>query len=385
VRRIPASLLMISFISACNAEGPRDGAIFGSPNATVVKAETETATATNERYAVIEVNKSVAASVSRRLISENRKSFFSDSPARAVVIGPGDTLGISIVSSNSTGFVDYSGNSLNPISTASLPSQEVSSDGTVSVPPLGRLLAKGKTIQSFEEFASKQLGEVLVDPTVIVQLIERKSARVTVTGKVGAPGTVPLSTTESRLIDMITAAGGPAIRSGDLEVTLVRGGRRATITMDQLYNNPAYNIAALPGDMISIESPSRQITVLGAFASNSTFDFDKGSASLADAMGRIGGLINNRAKLKGVYLYRETPRSTLVELGADVSGFSTAVVPTIYSFDFTEPTVFFTAKAFELADGDILYTSESVLSEVNSLIAALSPWIGSPSQFISEN
>lgn len=381
MQKITASLLMAVLLSACNAEGPRDGAIFRSPNATILKSEVEA----DARYAVIEVNKSIAASVSRGLISEDRKNFFSDSPAGAVVIGPGDTLGISIVSSNSSGFVDFSGNSLNPISTASLPPQEVSSDGTVSVPPLGRLSAQGKTIQSFEKFASAQLGEVLVDPTVIAQLIERRSARVTVTGKVGAPGTVPLSTTESRLIDMITAAGGPTIRSEDLEVTLIRGGRSATITMDQLYNNPAYNITALPGDRISIESPNRQITVLGAFATNSTIDFDRVSVTLADAMGRIGGLVANRARLKGVYLYRETPLATLVELGADVSGFSTEIVPTIYRFDFTEPTVFFTARVFELADGDILYTTESTLSEIDSFISAVSPWIGPPSQIASQN
>lgn len=380
--RIPVCLLMIGFFSACTFEGPRDGAITRSANATVYKAEPDQSF--DEPYAVIAVDKSVAVSVNRGLISEERKSFFSDSPARAVVIGPGDTLGISIVSSNSTGFVDATGNSLNPISTASLPSQEVSSDGTVSIPPLGRLLAKGKTVQSFEEFASNQLGQVLVDPTVLVQLLDRKSARVTVTGKVGAPGTVSLSTTESRLIDMITAAGGPGTRSEDLEVTLVRGGRRATITMDELYDNRSYNIVALPGDIISIESRNRQITMLGASASNSTVEFDKSNVSLAEAMGEFGGL-GPRSKPEGVYVYRETPRATLAELGVDVTGFSTTVVPTIYSFDFTEPTVFFTAKVFEMADGDILYVSENLLSEVNTLITALSPWIGSPSQSISQN
>jgi len=377
VRGFPLILMMMGFLSACNGEGPRDSAIVSSPNATVVEAEAQ------ERYAVIEVNKSVATSVSRNLIAQDRGGFFAQASAGEVVIGPGDTLGISIVSSNTNGFVDFAGNSLNPISTASLPSQEVSSDGMVNVPPLGRVLAKGKTVQTFEQFVAEQLGDVLVDPAVIVQLMDRKSARVTVVGKVGAPGTVSLSTTESRLIDMITAAGGPAIRSEDLEVTLIRNGRSATISMDQLYNTRAYNISALPGDVISVESRSREITVLGAFATNTTIEFDKGTASLADAVGRFGGLVNNRAKLKGVYLYRETPRTTLAKLGVDVSVFPAAVVPTIYSFDFTEPTVFFTAKAFEIADGDILYTSESVLSEVNSVITALSPWLGSPYQYTS--
>ncbi len=137
--------------------------------------------------------------------------------------------------------------------------------------------------------------------------------------------------------------------------------------------------------LCQVQNTSRQITVLGAFTTNSTIDFDRVSVTLADAMGRIGGLVANRARLKGVYLYRETPRTTLVELGADVSGFSTEIVPTIYRFDFTEPTVFFTARVFELADGDILYTTESALSEIDSFISAVSPWIGPPSQIASQN
>lgn len=370
MRNIPFFLLMTGFLSACNGEGPRDTAILRSPNATVFESESV------ERYAVIEVNKSVATIVSRNLISEGRGGFFAQRSAGPVVIGPGDLLEISIVSSNSSGFVDIAGNSPNPISSASLPAQEVSSDGMVNVPPLGLVVAKGNTVQSFEQSVARQLSDVLVEPSVIVRLIDRKSARVTVVGQVGAPGTVSLTTTESRLIDMITAAGGPAIRTEDLMVTLIRHGRSATISMDQLYNNRAYNISALPGDVISVESRVREITVLGAFATNTTIEFEKGTASLADAIGQFGGLIYDRAKLKGVYLYRETPRATLAALGVDVSGFPTVIVPTIYAFDFTEPTVFFTAKAFEISDGDILYTSESGLSEINSVIAAISPWLG---------
>jgi polysaccharide export outer membrane protein len=372
MRGIFLCFLTLTVLAACSGYGPRDPAILNTKNATVLKSGPE------EPYAVIEVSKAVARKVSSDLVTYKKTDFFNQSGPSPVVIGPGDTLSISIVSSNNTGFLDFAGGSLSPISTTTLPPQEVSSDGTVNVPPLGRLLARGKSVQSFENFVRRKLSEVLVDPSVIIQLTNRKSARVTVLGAVQAPGAVSLSTTENRLIDMITAAGGPTDRPEDLSFTLIRKGRSATIPLDHLYNAPAYNISALPGDVISVMKPQKEVTVLGAFGSNTKVRIDGPSVSLAESIGQFGGLIRNRARLTGVYVYRETPKATLAALGADVSMYAGEAVPTVYKFDFTKPTVFFTADEFQIADGDILYTTQSTLSEINDVITSISPIIAAP-------
>lgn len=369
------SLLTVTlsiFLAACSGEGPRDHAITGAAN---VKLEVA---AKGEPYAVIEVNRRVAETTSAALVKHRNAGFFRQTGPAPVVIGPGDTLSISIVSSSDAGFVDFVTSSISPISTASLPPQEVSSDGTVNVPPLGRVLARGKTVQSFENFVRRRLSEVLVDPSVIVQLTSRRSARVTVVGAVQAPGAVPLSTTDTQLIDIITAAGGPADRTENLEVTLIRAGRSATLLLDDLYSNPAYNISALPGDVISVKRPLTEVTVLGAFASNAQVSLEGPAVSLSKALGQFGGFARNRAKLKGVYVYRETEKTTLAALGVNVSGFAGHTVPTIFKFDFTEPTAFFTADSFLIADDDILYTTQSVLSEIRDVISALSPITAAP-------
>ncbi len=362
-------------LAACSGDGPHERSIANSPNATLLKTESE------EPFALIHVNKAVALKVSEDLKSLRYSGFFRQSGSAPIVIGPGDTLSISIVSSNIGGFVDFAGGSLNPISTASLPPQEVSSEGTVSVPPIGRLLARGKTVQSFETFVRRKLSEVLVDPSVIIQMTNRNSARVTVMGAVQAPRAVSLSTTESRLVDMITAAGGPAGRPEDLDFTLIRAGRSATIPLAKLYNTPAYNISALRGDVLSIERPQREVTVLGSFASNTRVSIEGQSVSLTEAIGQFGGLVRTRARLRGVYVYRETPKTTLAALGTDVSKFAGMSVPTVYKFDFTDPTAFFIADEFQIADGDILYTTQSVLSEINDVITSISPIIAAPQSF----
>jgi hypothetical protein len=55
-------------------------------------------------------------------------------------------------------------------------------------PPIGRLRAAGQTIQSFEALLERRLGEVLIEPSVIVELIDRQSARVNVVGQVAGGG-----------------------------------------------------------------------------------------------------------------------------------------------------------------------------------------------------
>lgn len=372
MRIVLFGLVLSTLLTACSGEGPRDAAIVGSANATLLK------TIEAQPYAVIEVNEAVATAVSHNLVANRYAGFFKQSGPAPVVIGVGDTLSISIISSSNTGFVDFAGGSLNPISTSNLPPQEVSSDGTVNIPPIGRLLARGKSVQSFENLVRRKLSEVLVDPSAIVQLSDRKSARVTVVGAVQAPGAIPLSATESKIIDIITAAGGPSGRTEDFDVTLTRRGRSATISMDHLYKTAGYNISARPGDIISVNSPLTEVTVLGAFATNTKVRLEGHSVSLTEAIGQFGGLARSRAKLKGVYVYRKTPRTTLASLGTDVSPFAGKSIPTIYKFDFTKPTAFFVADEFELAHGDILYTTQSVLSEINDVISAIVPIAQAP-------
>lgn len=360
------------FLLSCTGEGPHQRAIKNSDQATTLKATTEVP------FAVVEVSEVVAKRISSDLRKREYSGFFKKTALPPVVIGVGDTLSISIVSADNGGFVDFASSSLNPISTASLPPQEVTSDGNVNVPPVGRLYARGKSVQNFENFVAEKLSAILVDPSVIVQLSNRKSARVTVLGEVGGPGAVSLSTTDTNLIDMITAAGGPRAKPEDLDITLTRNGRSASIALDHLYETPAHNIPALPGDVILVDKPYREVTVLGSFAESSTVRLEGQDVSLSEAIGQFGGLVRRRVQLKGVYVYRRTPKSTLAALGSDVSAFQEDIVPTVYRFDFRKPTAFFTADEFELADGDILYATQSELSEINDVISALSPIINAP-------
>ena len=313
-----------------------------------------------------------------------KTGFFSNAAPGALAIGVGDTIAVTIVSTSETGYLDFANSSVSPISTTPLPPQVVNAAGSLNVPPLGRVPAAGMTLAEFEADLAARLGEVLIEPTVIVELVERESARVTVVGAVGAPGTVSLSDTDARLVDMIAAAGGPTSRPEDLLVRLSRHGRSASITMSDLFDNPRYNIRALPGDILTIQPPDRKLIVLGASGSNQTIRFDEPTVSLADAIAQAGGLVPRRADKRGVFVYRNVAPPLVSAAGADLPPRFGQMVPTIFRFDLSEPTALFAAGSFEIEDGDILYVSNSLNDEIDAVIGAISPFVPTVDEYVRD-
>jgi len=61
--------------------------------------------------------------------------------------------------------------------------------GVVTGPQRGRVRAAGQTIQAFETFLTRRLSDVLINPTAVVQMVDRNSATVSIVGQVGGPGT----------------------------------------------------------------------------------------------------------------------------------------------------------------------------------------------------
>jgi len=359
-------------LSACAGGGPGTRAILGEAESTVAsRAETLP-------YIVVDVDESIATVVAQSL--DVMPQFFGDTRPEPVIIGVGDTVQVSIVTSSETGFLDFTTASISPISTTSLPPQTVRESGMLNIPPIGRLRAAGQSIQSFEALLERRLGEVLIEPSVIVELVDRQSARVNVVGQVAGGGAIPLTEVNTRLIDVIVAAGGPSGRSEDIVVRLSRRGTTHTVTLQQLYEHPRFNIIVQPGDVIALEAADRKFTVLGA-TGNQTLRFDEQEVTLAEALSQSGGLQSPRADRTGVFLYRRVPRDVLVSLGAEVGHIPGYEVTTIFRFDFTNPNVLFTADEFRVADGDILYVADSVNANISNVLSVLTNFVPAPVEF----
>ena len=104
----------------------------------------------------------------------------------------------------------------------SAPTVAVGSDGTISLPLIGEVMAQGKTATELaREIEGKLSPRYLVSPSVTVNVAQIVSSRVTVDGEVNSPGVFAISG-PTTLLDVIAMAKGTT-RLADLdEVAVLR-------------------------------------------------------------------------------------------------------------------------------------------------------------------
>lgn len=83
----------------------------------------------------------------------------------------------------------------------------VRSDGKISLPLVGEVLAAGRTPPQLEQDVTTKLKGYITDPEVTVIVQQMNSQKYNIFGEVGKPGTFPLLA-ETRIMDAIAAAGG---------------------------------------------------------------------------------------------------------------------------------------------------------------------------------
>lgn len=117
-------------------------------------------------------------------------------------------------------------------------------------------------------------------------MVKNVTDKVTVAGEVS--GAVPLSVGGDRLLDVVVAAGGAAAAGAaaggaaeggvkapvwDTFVRLSRDGVTETIPMESLVSDPAENIYAWPGDILTVLNVPQTFSVFGATTTNSDVPF----------------------------------------------------------------------------------------------------------------
>src|SRR6202035_1923432 len=137
----------------------------------------------------------------------------------------------------------------------------------------------------------------------------------TVTGEVIAGARVPLSLKGDRLLDLIAAAGGARAPVYETFVRLSRDGITATIPMEALVSDPAENIYAYPGDVLTLVRLPQSFTVFGATGVNTQVNFTAERMTLVEALAKAGGLQDLRSDPGGVFLFRYEPPGIVNALG----------------------------------------------------------------------
>jgi polysaccharide biosynthesis/export protein len=294
-------------------------------------------------------------------------------------IGVGDSLAVSIWEAAGGGlFGTSTTEGVSPGSrNVAIPEQVVGRDGAITVPFAGQIPVIGRTPFEVQRAIEQRLGEKAIEPQAIVTVTKSLSNSVTVAGEIVTGARIQLSVRGDRLLDVIAAAGGAKSPVYETFVRLSRGGITATIPMERLVSNPAENIYAQPGDVLTLVRLPQSFTVFGAAGTNALIPFTAERMTLAEALAKAGGLLDQRADPAGVFLFRYEPPPMVKALGRPVlAAGPDAQTPVIYRLDLRNAKSFFLAQRFPIEDKDIIFVANADLNELQKFFTLLNTLTG---------
>lgn len=157
------------------------------------------------------------------------------------MLGPGDVFMVEIVGEKE------------------LPKEyQVAADGTVELPYVQTLKVGGLAAPEVARLIRQRLidKKILVDPSVIVQVKEFHSRRITLLGQVSSPGSFPYTPGLS-FVGAVSLAGGLSPLANADSVTLTRkldngGTRTVVVDADDIIEGRAPDFQLQPGDQIYV-------------------------------------------------------------------------------------------------------------------------------------
>ena len=336
------------------------------------------ATLATSQIRVVELSDAVA----RRTIEAQRTQAFSqalgDGVTYGALVGVGDILDISIWEAPPAVLFGASTTDLRLASNATargtaIPEQMVDAKGFVRVPFVGSLRAAGRSADQIEREIVARLAGKAHRPEAIVRIVRNSAAAVTVVGEVTTSARVPLTTRGERLLDVLAAAGGVRQPVGKTTIQLSRSGHVAAMPLDTVIRDPAQNIRLQADDVVTALFQPYSFTALGAVGNNAEIPFEGVGITLSQALGRIGGLQDSRADIKGVFLFRLENPSAL-DPGIVAAGPTTpdGKIPVIYRLDLRNPSAFFVAQGFPIRNKDVLFVSNAPVADLQKFMTIVS-------------
>ena len=303
-------------------------------------------------------------------------AFADRSPPKAFRFGIGDTVSVTIFESAAGGLFIPAEAGVRPGNFVTIPNQAVDDHGNIEVPYAGHITAKGRTPAEIQHTIVEALKSRAIEPQAVVSLVDQRTSLISVLGDVRAAGRFPASPSGERILDAITRAGGPGTQGYDMWVSLERQGHRASVPFGTLLYEPSNNIYVLPNDVIYLYSQPQTFLAFGAVGGSSAaaqgqYKFDAWRISLAEAVGKQGGLSDALADPASVFLYRGETREVALRLGVDCSRFAGPIIPVIYVVNFRDPSGYFLAQSFEMRNKDVIYTSNAASVETTKFLSFL--------------
>jgi polysaccharide export outer membrane protein len=373
LKRLRSSILAIvvaALLPACSllpGTGPTSDAVHG--NATAGVRSTAPLP-----YALVDISADTIGFLSQPNLITFKGQFPDKRPKPTQVVGVGDVLNISIFEAAPGGlFTPGQSAGARPGNFVDLPAQAVDQKGSIYVPYAGEIPAAARTIPEIQQAVVARLRNRAIEPQVVISLNQQHASVVSVLGDVNTPGVLALNSVGERLMALIARAGGPKFQAVESYVTMQRDGKRVRVLLSRVVNDPRENIFIRPNDVIFITREAPTFTALGAlnqnvFGFNSEIPFDVETLTLAQAMGKAGGLNDQQSDPSEIYVYRYEDRPFLEKLGVDLTRFTYDRIPTIYRLNLRDPSGMLLAAGFQMRSKDVMYVANAKVVDYYKLL-----------------
>ena len=220
----------------------------------------------------------------------------------------------------------------------------VDTAGNISLPYVDEISVHGRDLTQVRAQLTALYSRQAINPEVQVRVVESDANSVSILGDIENAGRLELPLRGARLIDLIAEAGGISSPSWEVFVSIARNGQLQTVRYDDILANASNNVPIRPDDIIQVTHQPRLFSVFGAVNNSGRFEIDKPVPTVLDVLGAAGGLDDDQAEPRSIFIYRPAELNT-VDL------------PTVYRFDLRRSDAFFLGTASALKDGDVTYVA----------------------------
>lgn len=332
--------------------------------------------------------------------NENSSTFvdvFGDLKPNVYKVNYGDSIDLLIWESAPS--LLFGGNKLSSddfsVTSEKLPTQVVEEDGKIFIPFLGTVSVVGKTARQIEESLIKALSGKANNPQVLVQVTNRPTDQVTVIGDVNSSKNISLTPKGERVLDAVALASGINQSYNKITISLSRDGKTVDLPLERIIREPEQNIYLNAKDVVVAMYQPWSYTVMGAANKNQEFNLEATGISLIEALARAGGINDNMADPRGIFVFRFEDQSTyknLLDQFVKGSGDQNekavgshdpkinenwqlanlqGKMPIIYEIDFNEPESFFKSQNFKVKNRDVIFIASASGYELTKFLRML--------------
>ena len=199
----------------------------------------------------------------------------------------------------------------------------ISQSGAIVFPLIGEVGLAGLTAAEAGTRIADQLrrGSFIVNPQVVVAIVQVRSRQVHVLGQFSRPGNYVLEDTGSRLTDILTLAGGISSTGADTVTVLTnRGGKleKREIDVPAIFHggDPSTNIQLENGDTIFVER-APVFYIYGEVQRAGAYRLEPNTIVMQALS--LGGGLTARATERGLGIHRRMPNGKFTKFEAKLT------------------------------------------------------------------